>query len=106
MPPPPAPQTIAAAFAALLADATSWLTAAAALADAGATAGTLTLDAGRLSAAASGLTGVYAEVQRHTATLLAEAARTGTATAAALGTAADAYESDERAAVHDLRGQW
>lgn len=105
---PPAQETITAGIAALRDDAAAWLGCAAALAAAaGATAAT-TLDGAQWSAMGdvTGLTGTYDELRRHVATLLGEGARAGTATAAALGEAAEGYERDERDAVHRLRGIW
>ncbi|MFG2040209.1 hypothetical protein [Dactylosporangium sp. NPDC048998] len=103
---PPTPQRIAAGIAALRDDAAAWLTAAAAMSTAATAAPPL--DGGQFSALGdlTGLAGVHAELRHTVATLLAEAARTGAATAAALYEAADGYERDERAAVHLLRGIW
>ncbi|HTJ34266.1 MAG TPA: hypothetical protein VL738_13640 [Dactylosporangium sp.] len=106
MAPPPTPETIAAGIAALRDDATAWLVAAADLAEAA--DAPPPLDGGEfgLVGDATGLARVHAGLRRAAADRLAEGARAGTATAAALNHAADGYERDERAAVHRLRGIW
>ncbi|WP_432967932.1 hypothetical protein [Dactylosporangium sp. CA-233914] len=108
MSPPPEPTTIRAAIAALRTDATAWIEASATAATAGTSAAGLTLDATRLSAAAdmTGLLRVYSELQSAVAALLSEAGRCTAATGLALHQAADAYENDERNAVHAMFRAW
>ncbi|MGI5241372.1 hypothetical protein [Dactylosporangium sp. CA-139066] len=106
MAPPPSTETIAAGLAALRDDATAWLSAAADLARAAAAPPPLDADEFGLAGEWSGLTAVHADLRRQVADRLAEGARTGTATAAALNEAADGYERDEQAAVHGLLGIW
>jgi hypothetical protein len=102
--PPPTEQTIAAALDALRDDAAAWLATAAALSAAAAPA----LDGGQFGAPgdAAALTTAHAALRDTVAGLLAEGARAGAATAAALFAAADAYDREERAAVHRLHGIW
>ncbi|GGM37894.1 hypothetical protein ACFFX1_15930 [Dactylosporangium sucinum] len=96
--PPPTPETITAAVAALRDDAAAWLAAAADLS--GCRLPSLT------PAELSGAAGHFAACMNGTTELLASGASACAATAIALQTAAAAYERDEAAAVHRLRQTW
>jgi hypothetical protein len=104
--PPPTEQAIAAALDALRDDAAAWLATAAALSAAADAAPPL--DGGQFGAPGdvAALTTAHAALRDTVAGLLAEGARAGAATAAALFAAADAYDREERAAVHRLHGIW
>ncbi|MET7401759.1 hypothetical protein ABZS66_50590 [Dactylosporangium sp. NPDC005572] len=96
--PPPTPETITAAVAALRDDAAAWLAAATDLS----LARLPPLTVAELSAVA----GHFSAFVDQTAALLTSGSSACTATADALRTAAAAYERDEAAAVHRLRQTW
>lgn len=108
MAPPPSQETITVAIAALRDDSRRWRDGAVELAAAKDAASRLWLGQFEFSTPASwtGLTEVYQELQQRLTRLLED----GSVALDSLGTtllgAADAYEDEDRAGAHQIRGTW
>ena len=107
MPPPPR-STIVAAIGQLHADAGAWRTCAGQLDTCSGQAEALSLGGYEFSYAAdkAGLQQTYFLLQQKIAGLCQEAAANFENVGEALDRAADGYDHDERAAVHELRKAW
>ena len=105
---PPSKETVEAAIQSLRMDAVAWGQAGAGLRQAAIAVDGLDFDRFHFSHAGDlvGLTDMYRQVQIKVARLLGEGADNFARVAAALTTAADGYERDERNAVHEMLGVW
>jgi hypothetical protein len=105
---PPPHNTIVAAVKALRGDAVQWRQHADTAVAAGTVVESLGLGTFDLSyfGETTGLVEVYGKLQAKMAQLCGEAADNFAGVAAALESAAEGYDQDERAAVHQLHGTW
>ena len=105
---PPPSNTIVAAIDQLHRDADAWRTCAEQLKTCSGVADGLSLGGYEFSYAAdkAGLQRTYTQLQQKLVTLSNEAALNFILVGAALDQAASGYDSDERAAVHELRRAW